>query len=242
MKHVGILAHSTEGAALYFLAFCQEGFRQLGRNEHPDVTLDYIAFGYSMPACRDSRPPPGRTAARSGHPAGRPRVPGTAPAGSRAHPGPGSSASRPPRPPRGACPGPAGAASRSAARTATPGGRLPATGSSRRSRRWSAPGRRGSCATPGGPALRRTVPHRTWHSRCPRPSRLTSRQPCRRSDARAGGDTSRCHRAIADHKALSGRSCFMVAGTRWCRAEVTSHVPDPGPASLDPAGCLRRPG
>ena len=41
MKHVGILAHSTEGAALRFLAFCQEGFRQLGRNEHPDVTLDY---------------------------------------------------------------------------------------------------------------------------------------------------------------------------------------------------------
>ena len=50
MKHVGILAHSTEGAALCFLTFCQEGFRRLGRNEHPDVTLDYIAFGYSMPA------------------------------------------------------------------------------------------------------------------------------------------------------------------------------------------------
>jgi len=50
MKHVGILAHSTEGAALCFLAFCQEGLRRLGRNEHPDVTLDYIAFGYSMPA------------------------------------------------------------------------------------------------------------------------------------------------------------------------------------------------
>jgi aspartate racemase len=50
MKHVGILAHSTEGAALCFLEFCQEGFRRLGRNEHPDVTLDYIAFGYSMAA------------------------------------------------------------------------------------------------------------------------------------------------------------------------------------------------
>ena len=34
MKHVGILAHSTEGAALCFLTFCQEGFRRLGRNEH----------------------------------------------------------------------------------------------------------------------------------------------------------------------------------------------------------------
>jgi len=48
--HLGILAHSTEGAALCFLSYCQEGFRRAGRHEHPDVTLDYIAFGYSMPA------------------------------------------------------------------------------------------------------------------------------------------------------------------------------------------------
>lgn len=48
--HLGIVAHSTEGAALCFLAYCQEGFRRAGRHEHPDVTLDYIAFGYSMPA------------------------------------------------------------------------------------------------------------------------------------------------------------------------------------------------
>jgi aspartate racemase len=50
MKHVGILAHSTEGAALCFLAFCQEGFRRLGRHDHPDVTLDCIALARSMPA------------------------------------------------------------------------------------------------------------------------------------------------------------------------------------------------
>jgi aspartate racemase len=50
MAHVGILAHSSEGAALCFLDFCQEGLRRGGRHEHPDVTLDYIAFGYSMPA------------------------------------------------------------------------------------------------------------------------------------------------------------------------------------------------
>ena len=31
MRHVGILAHSTEGASLCFLAFCQQGFRRLGR-------------------------------------------------------------------------------------------------------------------------------------------------------------------------------------------------------------------
>ncbi|MFD1933271.1 aspartate/glutamate racemase family protein [Nonomuraea mangrovi] len=50
MNHFGILAHSTEGAALSFLAYCQEAFRRTGRHEHPDVTLDYIAFGYSMAA------------------------------------------------------------------------------------------------------------------------------------------------------------------------------------------------
>jgi aspartate racemase len=50
MKHLGILAHSTEGAALCFLSFCQEGFTGLGPNEHPDVTLDCIALARSMPA------------------------------------------------------------------------------------------------------------------------------------------------------------------------------------------------
>ncbi len=50
MKHLGILAHSTEGAALCFRAFCQEGFRELGPHEHPDVSLDCIALARSMPA------------------------------------------------------------------------------------------------------------------------------------------------------------------------------------------------
>ncbi len=50
MAHLGLLAHSTEGAALAFLAFCQEGYQRTGRDEHPDVTLDYIAFGRSMAA------------------------------------------------------------------------------------------------------------------------------------------------------------------------------------------------
>ncbi len=50
MRHLGILAHSTEGAALCFRAFCQEGFRQLGPYEHPDVTMDCIALARSMPA------------------------------------------------------------------------------------------------------------------------------------------------------------------------------------------------
>jgi aspartate racemase len=50
MKHVGILAHSVEGAALCLRAFCQEGFRELGPHEHPDVTLDCIALARSMAA------------------------------------------------------------------------------------------------------------------------------------------------------------------------------------------------
>ena len=50
MRHLGILGHSAEGAALCFRAFCQEGFTRLGPHEHPDVTLDCIALGRSMPA------------------------------------------------------------------------------------------------------------------------------------------------------------------------------------------------
>ena len=50
MKHAGILAHSAEGASLCFLTFCQAGFEALGSHQHPDVTLDCIAMGHSMPA------------------------------------------------------------------------------------------------------------------------------------------------------------------------------------------------
>ncbi|WP_173093702.1 aspartate/glutamate racemase family protein [Actinomadura verrucosospora] len=50
MEHLGILAHSAEGAALCFRAFCQEGFRELGPDDHPDVSLDLIALARSMPS------------------------------------------------------------------------------------------------------------------------------------------------------------------------------------------------
>jgi len=49
----GILAHSAEGAALCFLTFCREGFRELGPHMHPDVMLDCEAMGHVM-AARDS--------------------------------------------------------------------------------------------------------------------------------------------------------------------------------------------
>jgi aspartate racemase len=50
MEHVGILAHSIEGAALCLRALAHEGFRELGPHHHPDVTLDCIALAESMPA------------------------------------------------------------------------------------------------------------------------------------------------------------------------------------------------
>jgi aspartate racemase len=50
LRHLGILAHSVEGAALCLRTFCQLGSQQLGPYQHPDVTLDCIAFGRSMPA------------------------------------------------------------------------------------------------------------------------------------------------------------------------------------------------
>lgn len=50
MKHVGILAHRVEGAALCLRAFHQEGFRELDSHEHPDVTFDCIALVCSIEA------------------------------------------------------------------------------------------------------------------------------------------------------------------------------------------------
>lgn len=50
MNHLGILGHSSEGAAHCLRSFCARGMEQLGGFEHPDVTLDCIAFGQSMSA------------------------------------------------------------------------------------------------------------------------------------------------------------------------------------------------
>jgi len=50
MKHAGLLAHSPDGAALCFTEYCHEGQRHFGQALHPDITLDYIAMGKSMPA------------------------------------------------------------------------------------------------------------------------------------------------------------------------------------------------
>ncbi|HYC94242.1 MAG TPA: amino acid racemase [Sphingomicrobium sp.] len=39
MKHIGILAHSFEGATLCFRTACLEGVKQLGSHMHPEITM-----------------------------------------------------------------------------------------------------------------------------------------------------------------------------------------------------------
>ena len=39
MKHVGILAHSFEGATLCFRTVCLEGVKRLGEHMHPEITV-----------------------------------------------------------------------------------------------------------------------------------------------------------------------------------------------------------
>lgn len=50
MKHLGIVATTSEGAALCFRVFCQQGTADLGPHDHPDVTMDCIALARSLPA------------------------------------------------------------------------------------------------------------------------------------------------------------------------------------------------
>ena len=39
MKHVGVLAHSFEGATLCFRTACMEGVKRLGSHMHPEITM-----------------------------------------------------------------------------------------------------------------------------------------------------------------------------------------------------------
>jgi aspartate racemase len=48
MRHIGILAHSAEGAALCFLTACHEGEEHLGPHRHPDITLSIVPLAASM--------------------------------------------------------------------------------------------------------------------------------------------------------------------------------------------------
>jgi len=50
MKHVGILAHSFEGATLCYRTTCLEGVRRLGPHLHPEVTMTGVAMHFMMDA------------------------------------------------------------------------------------------------------------------------------------------------------------------------------------------------
>ncbi|TSE13980.1 amino acid racemase [Mesorhizobium intechi] len=66
MKHVGILAHSAEGSSLCYLALCHAGASKLGDHLHPDVTMDAISMGASIPDWeRENFPPIRATLAKS---------------------------------------------------------------------------------------------------------------------------------------------------------------------------------
>ena len=50
MKHIGILAHSFEGATLCYRTTCLEGVRRLGPHLHPEVTMTGVAMHFMMDA------------------------------------------------------------------------------------------------------------------------------------------------------------------------------------------------
>jgi aspartate racemase len=49
MLHIGILAHSADGAALCFLEMVRESARRLGAHQHPEITLSIQAMRPTLP-------------------------------------------------------------------------------------------------------------------------------------------------------------------------------------------------
>jgi aspartate racemase len=50
VKHIGILAHSAEGATLCYRTCWMEGVRRLGAHRHPQITMTGIALAEALPA------------------------------------------------------------------------------------------------------------------------------------------------------------------------------------------------
>lgn len=48
MRHIGILAHSADGAALCFLEMVREACRRLGAHRHPEITLSMLPMGPTL--------------------------------------------------------------------------------------------------------------------------------------------------------------------------------------------------
>jgi aspartate racemase len=49
MYHIGILAHSADGAALCYLEMVRESARRLGEHQHPEITLSILPMGPTLP-------------------------------------------------------------------------------------------------------------------------------------------------------------------------------------------------
>ena len=50
MRHIGILAHSADGAALCFLEMVRESGRRLGEHAHPEITMSILPMGAVLDA------------------------------------------------------------------------------------------------------------------------------------------------------------------------------------------------
>jgi aspartate racemase len=50
MRHVGILAHSADGAGLCYLEMVRESARRLGAHRHPEITLSILPMGTVLEA------------------------------------------------------------------------------------------------------------------------------------------------------------------------------------------------
>jgi aspartate racemase len=50
MKHIGILAHSAEGATLCYRTCWMEGVRRLGEHRHPQITMTGVAMAEALAA------------------------------------------------------------------------------------------------------------------------------------------------------------------------------------------------
>jgi aspartate racemase len=50
MQHIGIVACSAEGASLCFETICRLGLEEVGKNDHPRITMDAIPLARWMPA------------------------------------------------------------------------------------------------------------------------------------------------------------------------------------------------
>jgi aspartate racemase len=48
MRHIGILAHSADGAALCFLEMVREASRRLGAHRHPEITLSILPMAPTL--------------------------------------------------------------------------------------------------------------------------------------------------------------------------------------------------